>query len=194
MARTKKQPLLPFSKKQIIKKLIFGGDLLKNSHAKGKRPLAGKQPMHLVLRSSIAKGKRSMLYYKNQSVISEIVYSNAKKLGINIIDFVNVGNHLHIIIKLNTSNPESTKYSYCRFIRAISGLIARVVLNVQRGKRLGIKFWDQRPFTRIVDSWTALKILKNYILKNLLQTWGMPPEDAPLLVGYQEINGKTGFD
>ena len=157
------------------KQLIFGGSLLNNSHAKTKRPISHKHAIHVVIRSTLAKGKRSFLYKNNRKIINDIVGRNAKRLSITILDMANVGNHIHLMIKIKAGNVTQAKLCFNKFIRGITGLIARVALKVERGKALGIKFWDQRPFTRIVESWAGLKILKNYIYKNKIEVWGLMP-------------------
>lgn len=145
----------------------FGGMYLKNSNAKTKRPLSFKRSVHLVLRSSLAKGERSFLR-KNRE-IQQIINAQGKNLGVKVYKLANAGNHLHLLIL-----PHSRR-AFHRFIRAISGLIARAVLGVERGKSKGLKFWDKRPFTQIVEWGRQYRNTCKYLMQNTLEALGFIP-------------------
>src|SRR5262245_18202332 len=104
-------------------KRYFGGSYLKNSHAKTKRPLDSKYPIHLVMRSSKAKGSSSMRNPRNFKTVNEIFHSTAKKRGLKVYRFANVGNHLLAVIKLHSI------HLWAAFIRELSGKLA---LDLQR--------------------------------------------------------------
>jgi REP element-mobilizing transposase RayT len=164
MSRLLKSPLFPgFSFKQ---KLSFGGVL---SGAKGnpkcKRPLATKQAMHLVLKSSRAHGKHSFLLYSQE--IEAILRRQAKSFGVKIYSFANAGNHLHLIIKIYN------RETYKSFIRAVSGLIMRKVFRLERGRGVFQGLWDARPFTRILSWGKDFSTVKNYLLINRLEMTGL---------------------
>ena len=149
-------------------RMCFGGSLLKQSHAKVARPLTSKQATHFVMTSKYAQGSRSLL--KHDRWIKNLSYKLARKRGIKIYKISNNGRTLSILLKF------SKRKQFLAFSRALSGLIARKTLNAEKGrarrydtayknehgpnsKRLngliiakGERFWDQRPFTRIV-SW-----------------------------------------
>ena len=55
---------------------------------------------------------------------------------------------------------------YKRFIRSVTGLIARHVLNAQRGSPQYVKFWVARPFTRILSWGRDYDYVKRYMEKN----------------------------
>lgn len=152
----------------------FGGSLLKNSNAKTARPISNKLPMHLVLRSEIAKGPYSFL--KKASAIEKLVKQQAKKNNISVYSFANSGNHLHLLIKIKASNRHQMQYLWKRFIRSVSSLIARLVLGFEKSKAKGIKFWSHRPFTRILSSWVKdFLYVKKYLFQNYLETLGLIP-------------------
>lgn len=95
---------------------IFGGSLLK-SHPKVKRPLVTRFPIHVVLRANFSKLRLPKTYAK----VNQLVYKTAKKYGIKIYKYANVGNHLHLLIKLS-------KLDLWRgFIRELSSKIASLV-------------------------------------------------------------------
>ena len=95
--------------------------------------------MHLVLRSTQAKGEWSFI--RHAKTVKNILEKFARKYGIKLISVANVGNHLHLHIQLGN------RYTYAPFIRAITGSIA---LKIKGRTTKKLKFWDRRPFTRIV--------------------------------------------
>lgn len=146
----------------------FGGSLLKGN-AKEKRPISTKRAMHLVLRSSLAKGERSFLQSGRKKQIRTLIESAAKTHGIRLYRQANSGNHLHLLIL-----PSSRK-AFQAFIRSITGLIARITLGVERGKAKSLRFWDQRPWSRIVEWGTHYQQVQKYLLQNTLEAIGFIP-------------------
>lgn len=142
----------------------FGGSYLKKSHAKMKRPVTMKKSMHLVMRSSLAKGERSLL--KHAQGIQEVVRWQAKKFGVRVYRFANAGNHLHMIIL------PSSRSGFNSFVRSLSGIIARMVLGAERGSAKNIQFWDQRPFTRILEWGREYQGVVRYLVQNSLEALG----------------------
>ena len=147
----------------------FGGSLLKKSHAKSARPLSTKEAMHIVLRSSVARGPLSMLKKETARKIAKALQAQAKQFHVKIYEFANVGNHLHLLVKA------SHRDLFKSFLRAISGLIARIVLGAERGQAKNLKFWDQRPFTRIVAWKKDFVGVKKYVIQNFNEAMGFTP-------------------
>jgi len=160
---------LHFQSQSLKKMHQFGGSLLKKSNAKTKRPLSTKHAMHVVLRSSKAKGEWSLRSLKNQKIVEKLTRTLAKKYSIKIYEYANVGNHLHLLIKL------SNRYTFAPFIRALSGSIALKVTGSNKLKALKEKFWDYRPWTRIVEWKKAYSIAKDYVIQNHLEAMGLIP-------------------
>lgn len=132
--------------------------------AKTKRALASNQHIHLIIRSTKAKGELSLLRFESE--IARLIKHQAKLAGVQIRGFVNVGNHLHCTIRF------SHRSFYKKFIRSITGLIARLVLSAQKGQaklKVGERFFDTPVFTRVLHSWRELKILDTYLVKNLYE-------------------------
>src|SRR5688500_7111394 len=105
MSRTT-QPFLPsFSFK---KSLSFGGMLGANgktksgkiSNPKTARPIATKQAMHIVLKSTQARGAKSLLLHSDD--IEFILNKQADSLGITLYNTANAGNHLHIVLRASS--------------------------------------------------------------------------------------------
>jgi REP element-mobilizing transposase RayT len=128
----------------------FGGSLLKNSHAKTKRPWSPKASMHLVLKAHQHKLK----HYDRR--VEKIIERQATKHLIKIYSLQNVGNHIHIVIKTRT------KLSLSNFLRAICGMIVKLTKVT----------WLQRPFTRIISWGKAFTKLKNYMTINHYESQG----------------------
>ena len=150
----------------------FGGARLKGN-PKEKRPLSLKSALHLVLKSKRAFGAQSMLAKPHARQIDQTIRKQAATCGVKIYHLVNVGNHLHLVIRIQD------RRLYRVFIRSVSGLIARQVLRKQRGpERLQenqkevrkSSFWVARPFTRLVSWGRDYKNLSKYMQKNRSQT------------------------
>src|SRR5262245_29325177 len=138
MAKQSQQ--LEFQNSEFIKpKDSFGGSELKGNPRKP-RPLDSKLPILLTLRA-----RKSVLRLpKTFGVVQQIVDRTAKKYGIKVYKDANVGNHIHMVIQLNT-------WLWTRFIRELTGRIAQVIKDM--GLAIDNGFWLYRPHTRIVRGW-----------------------------------------
>lgn len=134
-------------------------------HRKLERPLSTKKWIHLVLKSEKAKQNMSFLMPKNKIYIESIVQKKAKKFGVVIADFANVGNHLHLKIKI------SSRENFQKFLKAITALIARFVTGAKRGKSFG-RFWQGLAFTRVLCSNKENLILRGYFMGNREEATG----------------------
>jgi REP element-mobilizing transposase RayT len=99
--------------------------------------------------------------------VNQTVDRVCKKHGVRLYKYANVGNHLHMLIKV----PHVRRWA--PFIRELTGRIAQVAQGL-KGPQKGIpKFWKQRPFTRIVRGWRrAFHTAKEYINLNFLEAEG----------------------
>jgi len=145
----------------------FGGRYLKNYNPNCERPLDSKKALHLVLKSSQATGEKSFKSEKYEAKIWDIIRHHAEKTGIKIYEYANGGNHLHLLLRAKHRDD------YTAFIKAITGLIARTVGKSQKGKPLKKKFWDARPFSRVVSfAYREFNAIKTYLLRNTLEAIG----------------------
>lgn len=116
-----------------------------------------------------------MLQRRNVDKIDTLVRKHANLCGVKIYHFVNVGNHLHLVIRIHD------RKLFIRFIRTVTGLIARHVLNQERGIGHGnaektakekdreeakSRFWIARPFTRLIAWGKDFKLVRQYMIKN----------------------------
>lgn len=147
----------------------FGGSLLGKSHPKTARPLSTKQAMHVVLRSSLAVGKWSLRAIENIKIVERTVRKLAQKHGIKVYKFANVGNHIHLLIRLGH------RFSFAPFIRALTGIIAAKVTGTRKKSPLKEYFWDFRPWSRIVEWGNAYAAAKSYVIQNEMEATGQRP-------------------
>jgi hypothetical protein len=77
----------------------------------------------------------------------------------------------------------SHRRTYKPFIRAITSAIAMAITGLSRWTKhkRKIKFWDYRPFTRVIRGWRAKLRFKDYILINQLEGWEIPASRRALL-------------
>jgi len=154
---------------RILSNIDIAELLNKKTPMRGKRPISTQRPMHLVMRSTLACGERSFLKKSNARQIDSLVRKLAKEKGVKLYRFANSGNHLHFLLL------PSSRAAFRVYIRAITGVIARISLGVERGKAKGLKFWDARPFTRIVEWGRDFRGMCDYVLQNTLEAIGFIP-------------------
>lgn len=130
------------------------------------RPLATKKAMHLVLCSSRAREGWSFLRSKNYAAIELILKDLARRYGIRVMGFENVGNHLHLLVQ-GKSRPLLKA-----FLRDLPAKIAKAVTGAKKGNQVG-RFFDQIIFTRVVEWGRDLARLRNYFVKNRLEANGV---------------------
>jgi REP element-mobilizing transposase RayT len=145
----------------------FGGSLLRKAKNRTARPLSTKKSMHVVIRSKLAKGEMSLAAPKNRKLIDDTLKAKAKKFGVKVYKVGNGGNHLHMIIKLGN------RYAYNGFIRAFTGTLALKITRSNKFKKLKEKFWESRPYSRVIEWGRAYSIAKDYLLLNELETCGI---------------------
>jgi hypothetical protein len=158
----------------------YGGELLKTRAGRSRpRPLSTRETLHVVLRSTKAKGDHS--FTRHRAKVQEILTRFSKKYGVRVLSYANVGNHLHFHIKL------SNRFLYAPFIRALTGAIAMAVTGASRWKPSESKFWDYRPFTRVVKSFRAFLNLNDYIKINQYEGYGYSRRQARFFVGSDAV-------
>ncbi|MBX9767592.1 MAG: transposase [Bdellovibrionales bacterium] len=135
--------------------------------------------MHLVLKSERATGALSMWNPKNKAAIQKIVCKHAEFCDVRIYRFSNNGNHIHLALRAKE------RRQFQKFLRSISGLVARHVLNAKKGrpalfeernnKSKARKFWTSLAFTRVTEWGQAFTNLSNYVIQNILESAGVIP-------------------
>lgn len=176
--KKQKQLYLPGLNRKTESK-AHGGD-----HAKGKRkerrPFRPNQALHVVLRSSKARGQLSMLHPNHCNHVRKHLDSVKKRWGVAVYRYANVGNHLHLLIRCRS------RESWQGFIRELAGGIAMIVTGARKGNALlraksevlpeSAKrgFWDHLVFTRIVSFGRDFDSVARYVCTNLWESFGVP--------------------
>jgi REP element-mobilizing transposase RayT len=183
--RTKNKSYLPGFEQALkgsasLKKDSKHGGELSLGKRKTFRPIDPKQALHVVMRSSKAKGQLSMLHPKNCNSIEKFVHKTAKRWGVRLYRYANVGNHLHLLIQV------PTREAWKRFSKELSGGIAQILTGARKGSALMRSqdpslpesakrgFWDHLVFTRIVSFGRDFKCVARYLIKNLFEAAGVP--------------------
>ncbi len=159
--------------------LQYGGVLRNKAKNRGARPLSKKDSLHVVMRSSLAKGNWSFRNPVVMKKMGQFIQDFSQKKGIQILSLANVGNHLHLHVKI------TNRTLYKAWIRGISSAIAMMVAKrkgLEELKKENKKFWDYRPFTRVISSFKAFLSLKDYIEINQFEGLGIPRAQAVLLI------------
>lgn len=146
------------------------GGAVNKGKRKAARPFNKKKAIHLVLRSSRARGKWSFLAAQNKFKIEGIIGAQAKKWGIVIYKLGNSGNHLHIAVRAHDHA------CFKGFLRTITGLVARAVTGSRKGNPVG-KFWDELAYTRLLNWGREFDLLINYVKINILEGKGLALRD-----------------
>jgi REP element-mobilizing transposase RayT len=160
------------------KKSAHGGEHTLGKR-KGSRPFDPKQAIHVVLRSSQARGALSMLHPSHCNHIERLVNQLKLRWGIAVYRYANVGNHLHLLIRAKS------RANWQGFIRELSGRIAMIVTGARKGNALlrsktagpeSAKrgFWDYLVFTRLVSFGRDFKNVARYVATNLWEGLGIP--------------------
>ena len=103
-----------------------------------------------------------MLSARNVEFIDKLVAVKARKFGVEVKDFVNMGNHIHFQLRI------VSRVGFQNFLRSISNLIARHVTGARKGKPFG-KFWQGLAFTRVITSYFELTGFERYLLANKIE-------------------------
>lgn len=98
--------------------------------------------------------------------IKKLVYRRAEMSGVKIFEYANSGNHLHLLVRA------TSKDGFKRFLRTITGIIARRITGAVKGRATG-KFWDELAYTRIVTWGRDLFNTRFYVLMNELEASGV---------------------
>ncbi len=119
----------------------------------------------------------------NKIIVNDLVTKVSKRYGVKVQKYVNVGNHLHLVVRL----PGSTMLARRRFHSWIRLLTARIAFEVggafkgnplrnENGER--VKFWDAIPFSRVVHGRSGWRTIDRYVLKNEFEAQGLPTAQA----------------
>lgn len=133
--------------------------------------------MHIVLRSTQARGAWSFVRPQNKHMINQVLAKHAHRTGVEMLGTGNAGNHLHLRLKF------SNRTQYKHFIRAVTGEIALKIKGVINPDiKISKPLWDYRPFSSIVGTASYVQRLNDYIKINNLEGQGFIRAFARLVV------------
>jgi len=159
------QPTLPL--KEFKSRLVHGGEINKGKR-KERRPVVTKRPMHIVFRSTQARGNLSLLRRQNARIVRSELSKWSKRFGIRIYQWANVGNHIHLVVLAKT------RRGFHNFLRTVAGKIAQRVTGAKRGQEFG-RFWDLLAYSRVVEWGKAFQMVRKYVFQNELEALGLIP-------------------
>lgn len=134
---------------------------------KTKRPFDRGRAMHVTFRSEVARGQHSLASQRIRGWLRQYVPKLARYFGIRLYHFSNNGNHLHLVLMARSQAALSG------FLRALSGVIPRRVLVVEKGRARGVRFWTARPYSRILGWGREFRNVLLYVQRNVLESSGM---------------------
>lgn len=123
---------------------------------------------------------------RNRLRVKELVETISNKFHVRVVRYANVGNHLHLVIRLPGRSAVARSH-YGNWIRVLTSRIAKEVggakrgepLKDERGKRT--KFWDSIPFTRVIHGRRGWQVMTRYVLTNEIEAQGINRELAEVL-------------
>lgn len=180
----KQLSFLPKSKRE------HGGSLALGKR-RARRPININKPVHLVLRSDLAKGRRSLM--NNQNTVLKVLSKFSRRFHVRIYEKAICGNHIHLLIKA------PSRKQLQNFFRVLAGQIAQEILNKYplqkhetkafwggtphrngrgtRGKVQHLKnqrtFWSLILYTRIVSWGRDYLTVKAYVIQNTKEALGL---------------------
>lgn len=148
--------------------LSFGGSTLRRSHARGPRPVSSQHYLHVVLKSDavVLYKDNDLRLTRKRSLVSAILKDKVNEFGVKLHKVAIASNHIHLLISFKS------RRKYFNWIRRVTGLIARLMLDAERGKPSRKSFWTYRPFTRVVFWGRDYRGVYNYVQKNILEAIG----------------------
>ena len=166
------------------------------------RPISSRDPIHLVFkanRENVPGGLRAPRRYR---LIYLLCDRYARRFFIKIESVSVQGDHLHFIVRT------SRRSTLQNFLRVFSGQVSQQLANngltrsgdvtdtpaiasPGRGSKSLVvnerqKFWKYRPFTRVVKSYQAHRIVQNYVRLNELEAQSKIPYRKTRLRGVRQ--------
>jgi hypothetical protein len=178
-----------------LNRRAHGGEM-RTGKRKLARPFDPRRPLHIVLRSSRAKGEWSFLRARNEKRVKHLVHQEALRSDVRVYQYANAGNHLHLVLRAKT------RAGLARFLRVIAGLIARAVTGAKKGAAISATkapdarstsaragtatsvhtktqtlsarsvFWDALAYSRIVEWGKEFIRVRDYLVLNELEGLG----------------------
>lgn len=179
MKKYRKSKQLAFIKRDWMHEFNHGGKLRNQRSGRRVRPLACKESLHVVFKiNKDALKQLSLRSIQTQRLVNSLILKYSKKFFIKIEQISIQNDHIHLLIR--TSKRSLFHY----FFRVVAGQMAQQlkkeglisktnVTDTQKNPLRKLKLWKYRPFTRIVKSYKAYKVVKDYIQLNIKEAQGL---------------------
>jgi hypothetical protein len=131
------------------------------------RPIDMHRPMHVVLRSSRARGAWYLRRPEIEAPLQRLMRDLVRRFNVRIYEFANAGTHLHLLAR--TKCREALQ----NFLRSFAGLAARVVTGARKGRPVG-RFWDLLAYSRVVQWGRDFFGVRAYVVQNEFEALGFP--------------------
>ncbi len=133
------------------------------------RPIATRRPLHVVLRSSRARGAWSLRRREAERIVQHTLRRFSRRYTIKVYEFANSGNHVHILLRTKC------RLGFQTFPRTFAGGTARLVTGAEKGRAVG-RFWDFLSYSRVVEWGRDFQGVRAYLVQNELETIGLAPQ------------------
>ena len=120
---------------------------------------------------------------RNRLKVDRLVTTISARFNVKIVKFANVGNHLHLVVKL-PSRGSTSRRQYSKWIRLLTSRIAFEIGGSKKGEPFRdedgrkAKFWDAIPFSRVIHGRRGWDVVDQYVLKNEFQAQGFSKDMA----------------
>lgn len=166
----------------------YGGRLRSTRRGRaGARPLTTRGSLHLILKATQATGGWSFRLHRQS--VKKLSQKFAERHGIQILNLANAGNHLHFHLRT------PSRAAYKKFIRAYTSALATAVTRNSRWycytKK---KFWDFRPFSRVVEGYAAHGRVEDYLVVNQLEMAGFARNQARFVTAFARAGKSLDYD
>lgn len=159
------------------------GGVLALSKRRSRRPINIKNPVHLVLRSDLAKGPRSLL--KNKTRVLRTLKKFSWRFRILVYEKAICGNHIHLVVKARSRRDLQN------FFRVFAGQVAQEILRdfplqkheekafvgIRGGTPMHLKnqrtFWSLLLYSRIVGWGRDFRGVVAYVIQNTKEALGL---------------------
>ncbi len=136
------------------------GGAVRRGRRKLERPVSVRRPMHVVLTSQRARGSWSLR--RHERAVRDALRAMARRFGIRVYDFANVGTHLHLLVR------SRRRESFQAFLRSFAGIVARQVTGARRGRPSG-RFFCGIAWSRVVGWGRDYLGVRHYVFRNEIE-------------------------
>lgn len=138
----------------------YGGTLRRDKRRRGARPVSRRHALHMVFKSDNAKGPTSFLHPRCRVILHRTLKQMARRYGLRIHEVGICGNHFHVLVRFQNR----------RLLMAFNKVFTSTLVKRLCGsQKLDRRFFDFRPFTRVVESCRGYEIARDYVLLNQLE-------------------------